>query len=203
MLYLVKSDSLWDRVIQKYAQLPSSFLTMVMGLLGFRCLRSSVVRDLMLHVLLWPNDVQRPEHALGCGDKMLLWSSNIYVSIRSYHLHPLPEGPLNSYFLSFSLLKIKNQTNKQTGNEFDVLHRLPWHKLLQLESCGAKRKMTRSLCDSASLPVLVNKYRTLQVFWELRLKSGILHSEDREEICPFLSLGCQALWKVFPENPDS
>jgi len=57
MLYLVKSDSLWDRVIQKYAQLPSSFLTMVMGLLGFRCLRSSVVRDLMLHVLLWPNDV--------------------------------------------------------------------------------------------------------------------------------------------------
>lgn len=68
------------------------------------------MRDLVLHVLLWPSDVQRPEHTLGCGEKMLLWLSNIYISIRSYHLHPLPEGSLNSYFLSFSLLKIKSQT---------------------------------------------------------------------------------------------
>lgn len=144
MLYLVKSDSGWNRVIQKYAQLPSSFLTIVMGHLGLRCLRSAVVRDLMLHVLLWPSDVQRPEHTWDVGRKMLLWLSNIYISIRSYHLHPLPEGPLKSYFLSFSLLKIKSQTKiKQamslicytacdSSNYFSWNHMRPkekWHVL--------------------------------------------------------------------------
>lgn len=110
---------------------------------------------------------------LECGEKLLLWLSNIYISIRSYHLHPLPEGPLKSYFLSFSLLKIKGQTKiKQamslicytacdSSNYFSWNHMRPkekWHVLFVIlllspcfwidtdtEHCGSSGSWGRNL----------------------------------------------------------
>jgi len=94
--YLVKSGSFWDCSIQEYSRF-SFLFSKVMSHFGFRCLRSIVLRELLLHTPGYTAVGERCIEPRACpgdeGKKMFMCSVNIYTSIRSYHLHLLPEGP--------------------------------------------------------------------------------------------------------------